>query len=68
MYMVKVFSNEIMCFNKQIPTISKQSDLILIVEEIKIVMDIAQRFLLSHKVLFTLKEVDPSLLLFKDQY
>lgn len=68
MYIVKIFSNEIMCFNKQIPTISKQSDLILIVEENKIVMDIAQCFLLSHKVLLTRKEVDPSLLLFKDQY
>lgn len=57
-----------MCFNKQIPTISKQSDLILIVEENKIVIDIAQCFLPSHKVLLTRKEVDPSLLLFKDQY
>lgn len=50
-----------MCLNKQISTISKQSD--LIVEENKIVMDIAQCFLLSHKVLLTCKEVDPSLLL-----
>lgn len=57
-----------MCFNKKIPTISKQSDLIPIVEENKIVIDIAQCFLLSHKVLLTRKEVDPSLLLFKDQY
>lgn len=67
MYLVNIFSNEINCLNKQIPTISKQSDLILIVEENKIVMDIAQCFLLSHKVLLTRKEVDPSLLLFKDQ-
>lgn len=53
-----------MCFNKQIPTISKQSNLILIVEDMDIcmfVMDIAQCFFLSHKVLLTRKEVDPSL-------